>query len=604
MLNVPEWRPGAGILSRMPQQEYLGEPEGTGPLSRAYNLPMPQVALPSAPVYDVVIIGSGAGGGTVTQVLTQMGVSVALLEAGPMLNPARDFKEHMWPWQVDHRGLGPGCQTYFGKPYPFGYFAASAGGWQLENEPYTVAEGSNFQWFRSRILGGRTNHYGRFSFRFADYDFKPYTRDGLGTDWPISYDELAPYYSKAEAFIGVTGTEEHFRGVPDGVFLPPPPPRVHEVLVQRACGKLGIPCIPNRMAVLTKALNGRPACHYCGQCGRGCIGASNYSSSQVQIIPALKTGRLKLFTGAMARELITDNSGRVTAVSYVDKATREERQIRCRTVVLAASACESARLLLNSRSSRWSNGLANGSGMVGRNLMDSVGFGMQAEIPALAGMPRYNSDGMGGMHVFVPWWLAERKDLGFPRGYHIEIGGGFTMPMAGQFGGGEGYGLTLKNAIRDSYGTHVHFAGRGEMIPNANSFCDIDPNMVDAWGIPVLRFHFQWSDAELKQAAHMQETFRAIFDSMGGRNLSHHKSGADISVGGEIIHEVGTVRMGDDPKTSVLNRYCQAHEVKNLFVADGAPFVSNPDKNPTLTICALAWRTAEYLAEEMRKGNV
>jgi choline dehydrogenase-like flavoprotein len=229
---------------------------------------------------------------------------------------------------------------------------------------------------------------------------------------------------------------------------------------------------------------------------------------------------------------------------------------------------------------------------------------MQAEIPALAGMPRYNSDGMGGMHVFVPWWLAERKDLGFPRGYHIEIGGGFTMPMAGQFGGGEGYGLTLKNAIRDSYGTHVHFAGRGEMIPNANSFCDIDPNMVDAWGIPVLRFHFQWSDAELKQAAHMQETFRAIFDSMGGRNLSPHKSGADISVGGEIIHEVGTVRMGDDPKTSVLNRYCQAHEVKNLFVADGAPFVSNPDKNPTLTICALAWRTAEYLAEEMRKGNV
>ena len=328
----------------------------------------------------------------------------------------------------------------------------------------------------------------------------------------------------------------------------------------------------------------------------------------MQIIPALKTGRLKLFTGAMARELITDDSGRVTAVSYVDKATREERQIRCRTVVLAASACESARLLLNSKSPRWSNGLANGSGMVGRNLMDSVGFGMEAEVPALAGMPKYNSDGMGGMHVFVPWWLADRKDLGFPRGYHIEMGGGFTMPLAGSFGGvcemHEGYGLSLKNAIRDGYGTRVHFAGRGEMIPNPNSFCEIDSAVVDAWGIPVLRFHFRWSDAELKQSLHMQETFRTIFDSMGAKYIVPRSDARTISVGGEIIHEVGTVRMGDDPKNSVLNRYGQAHEVKNLFVADGAPFVSNPDKNPTLTICALAWRTAEYLAEEMRKGNV
>jgi len=564
---------------------------------------MPQVAPQSAPVYDVVIIGSGAGGGTVTQILTSMGISVALLEAGPMLDPIHDFKEHMWPWQVEHRGLGPGCQSYFGKPYPFGYFTATFGGWELEHEPYTVAEGSHFMWFRSRILGGRTNHYGRFSFRFADYDFKPYSRDGLGTDWPISYDELAPYYSKAEAFIGVTGTEEHLRGNPDGVFLPPAPPRVHEALVQRACRKLNIPCIPNRMAVLTRPLNGRPACHYCGQCGRGCIGASNYSSSQVQILPALATGRLKLFTGAMARELLTDDSGRVSAVSYIDKATREERQIRCRTVVLAASACESARLLLNSKSPRFSNGLANGSGMVGRNLMDSVGFGMGAHIPALDGMPKYNSDGMGGMHVFMPWWLADRKDLGFPRGYHIEIGGGYGMPLAGRFTEIEGYGLPLKKEIRDNYGTWVHFAGRGEMIPNAASFCEIDPDVVDRWGIPVLRFHFQWSDAELKQAAHMRETFASIFDTMGGE-YEKPPDKTEISTGGEIIHEVGTVRMGDNAKTSVLNRYCQAHEVKNLFVADGGPFVSNPDKNPTLTICALAWRTAEYLAEEMRKGNV
>jgi choline dehydrogenase-like flavoprotein len=566
----------------------------------------------ASPVYDVVVIGSGAGGGTVTQVLTGMGVSVALLEAGPTLNPAKDLKEHMWPYEVSHRGAGPGGAAYFGRdPYPFGYFAASFGGWKLEGEPYTVAPGSKFDWFRSRIVGGRTNHYGRFSFRFSDYDFKPYSRDGLGTDWPISYDDIAPYYSKAEAFIGVTGTRENIRSTPDGVFQTPPPPRVHEALVKRACDKLNIPCIPNRMAVITHATNGRPACHYCGQCGRGCMTASNYASSYVQVIPALKTGRLKLFTNAMARELITNDEGRVTAVSYIDKDTRQERLIRCRTVVLAASACESARLLLNSKSSRFPNGLANGSGMVGRNLTDSVGYDLGARIPALEGMPKYNSDGMGGMHMFIPWWNWEKKGLDFPRGYHIEIGGGFGMPEWGDFHDvcdrHEGYGAGLMDAIQKDYGVWVGLSGRGEMIPNDGTYCEIDPDVVDRYGIPVLRFHFRWSDYEYKQVNHMHETFRSILETMGGvvDGPKHLDDPAKaISVGGTIIHEVGTTRMGNNPSTSVLNKYAQAHEVKNLFVADGGPFVSNPDKNPTLTICALAWRTAEYLGEEMRKGNV
>ncbi len=566
----------------------------------------------ASPIHDVVVIGSGAGGGTMTQVLTNMGISVALLEAGPMLNPAKDLKEHMWPYQVDHRGAGPGGASYLGKdPYPFGYFTASFGGWQLEGEPYTVAPGSKFNWFRSRILGGRTNHYGRFSFRFSDYDFKPYSRDGLGTDWPIGYGDIAPYYDKAETFIGVTGTKENILSTPDGIFHTPPPPRVHESLVKRACDKLNIPCIPNRMAVITHSINGRPPCHYCGQCGRGCMTASNYASSYVQVIPALKTGRLKLITNAMARELITDDEGKVIGVSYIDKESRQERTIRCRTVVLAASACESARLLLNSKSSRFPNGLANGSGMVGRNLTDTVGYDLSARIPALSGMPKYNSDGMGGMHMFVPWWNWEKKGLDFPRGYHIEIGGGFGMPGIGDFHDvcdqHEGYGNGLVDAIQKDYGVWVGLSGRGEMIPNGSTYADIDPDVVDRFGIPVLRFHFKWSDYEYKQVKHMHQTFRSILETMGGvvdgpRELAD-STGA-ISVGGEIIHEVGTIRMGSDPGASVLNGYCQAHEVKNLFVADGAPFVSNPDKNPTLTICALAWRTAEYLAEEMRKNNV
>lgn len=560
--------------------------------------------------HEVVVIGSGAGGGTVVQVLTAMGIQVTLLEAGPMLNPAKDYKEHMWPWQVPHRGAGPNAERYFGRQQ-WGYFNAPNGYWDIDGEPYTVAEGSQFRWFRSRILGGRTNHYGRISLRFSDYDFKPYSTDGLGADWPITYQDLAPYYDKAERFIGICGTREGIRSAPDGEFLPAPPPRVHELLIQKTTAKMGIRTIPSRMAILTRPHNGRVACHYCGQCGRGCVTASNYSSSQVQILPALKTGRLKIIANAMVRELITDAAGKVSAVSYIDTVTRTEKQIRCRVAVLAASACESARILLNSKSSRHPNGLANSSGVVGRFLMDTVGFGLTGYIPSLKGMPKHDTDGYSGGHLYIPWWGLDQKNKEFPRGYHVEIGGGFGMPQLGFAQGAirmyEGYGASLKQKIADDYGCFVGLAGRGEMIPNEHSFCEIDPNVVDRWGIPVLRFHFRWSDYEYKMARHMRETFTAIIENMGGRvvglrNPEREEEG--ISVPGTIIHELGVIRMGNDPKTSALNAWCQAHEVPNLFVADAAPFVSNPDKNPTLTINALAWRTSEYIAEEMRKGNV
>src|SRR6476659_6031506 len=369
----------------------------------------------SPQVFDVVVIGSGAGGGTAVKVLTDRGLNVALLEAGPMLNPAKDFKEHLLPYQVAHRGAGPHAEMYFGRQQ-WGYFAAPNGYWDIAGEPYTVAEGSQWRWFRSRILGGRTNHYGRISLRFSDYDFQP--EDGLGDAWPVTYEEMSPWYDKAEGFIGVTGTKEGIRSAPDGNFLPPIPPRVHEVLIQKACKKLDIPCIPSRMAMLTKPLNGRAACHYCGQCGRGCQTASAFSSSQAMIFPAMKTGNLTVFTGAMARELIADGSGKVTAVSYVDKETRTDKQIRCRAVVVAASACESARLLLNSRGPGYTNGLGNSSGVVGRNLMDSVGYDVGGYVPALEGMQRHDTDGLGGGHLYMPWWGLDNKNKEFPRGYH------------------------------------------------------------------------------------------------------------------------------------------------------------------------------------------
>lgn len=562
-------------------------------------------------VHDIVVIGSGAGGGTAVKVLTDLGLKVTLLEAGPMLNPAKDFKEHMWPWEVDHRGVGPNAENYFGKDiYPFGYFLAPNGYWNIPGEPFTVAPGSEFKWFRSRIMGGRTNHYGRISLRFSDYDFKPQQFDGLGTDWPVTYEEMSPWYDKAEEFVGITGTHEGLRSAPDGKFLPPVPPRVHEQLIQRAGKRLNIPVIPSRMAMLTKSVHGRAACHYCGQCGRGCRTASAFTSSQAMIFPAMKTGLLTIINGAMAREITVDSNGKVNGVSYVDKATRTEKQIRAKTVIVAASACESARLLLNSKSPQHPNGLGNGSGQVGRNLTDTVGHAVSGTIPALEGMPRHNSDGIGGMHVYIPWWELEKKNKEFPRGYHVEIGGGYGMPQIGSFRGvaakAEGYGPKLKDEIRRFYGTQVNFAGRGEMIPNKDSFMEIDPTQVDQWGIPVPRFHWKWSDNELKMVKHMHNTFKELIETMGGRVNSPDLPadlGKAISAGGEIIHEAGTCRMGDDPKTSVLNKWSQAHESPNLLVVDAAPFNGNPDKNVTLSIIANAWRASAHLAEEIKKGN-
>ena len=561
-------------------------------------------------VHDVVVIGSGAGGATVAHVLTGLGIRVTLLEAGPMLDPLAEFKEHRWPYDYDHRGAEQGGRRYFGGGKPFGFFTTTSGGWELDGEPYTVADDTDdFWWFRSRIVGGRTNHYGRISLRFSDYDFKSRDRDGIGWNWPIAYEDLAPYYDRAETFIGVVGSREGIRSAPDGVFHAPPPPKAHELLIQRASRRMGIPCIPNRRAVITRAINGRPACHYCGQCGRGCVTGSNYSASQTQIFPALETGRLDVIDLAMARAITTDASGRVDGVVYVDKRTGQERRVRCRALVLTASACESARLLLNSKTTEHPDGVGNSSGVVGRYLMDTVGFDIGGTVPALEGLPRYNSDGAGGAHLYMPWWGWERQEaLGFPRGYHIEIGGGYGMPGIGSFGGAArraGYGVGIKQEARRDYGTRVAFAGRGEMIPNEQSFCEIDPDVVDRFGIPVLRFHFKWSDHERRQARHMRETFAELITLMGGEPQSPGtRDASGISIGGSIIHEVGTVRMGDDPRRSALNGFCQAHDARNLFVCDAASFVSNPDKNPTLTINALAWRASEYLAEALRSGDL
>jgi choline dehydrogenase-like flavoprotein len=339
---------------------------------------------------------------------------------------------------------------------------------------------------------------------------------------------------------------------------------------------------------------------------------ANFSSTGVLLPPALDTGRLMVVTNAMARAVTTDRSGLATGVSYIDRNDGTEKHVRARVVVLAASACETARLLLNSESSLFPDGLANSSGMVGRYLTDSTGTDVAGFIPRLMDNVPHNEDGVGGGHIYMPWWL-DNRDLDFPRGYHIEVWGGRGMPGYGFMGGihrypnGGGYGQQLKDDYRRYYGAVVGFSGRGEMIPNADSYCEIDPDTVDQWGIPVLRFHFKWTDREHLQVKHMQETFREIITTMGGTpfgSMPTAENGYGILPGGRIIHEIGVTRMGDSPRTSVVNRYCQTHDVKNLFVADGGPFVSQADKNPTWTLMALAMRTSEYIAEERSKGNL
>ncbi|HEX6537414.1 MAG TPA: GMC family oxidoreductase [Gemmatimonadaceae bacterium] len=560
----------------------------------------PPLALRSARAsepYDVCIVGSGAGGGMAAHVLTRAGARVVMLEAGPewyatkqsaMLTPAYATKRR-------------GAPT---RERPFGEFDGCIGGWDIEGEPYTRAPGSDFYWWRARMLGGRTNHWGRISLRFGPDDFRRRSLDGLGDDWPIGYDDLAPYYDRVDELIGIFGSVEGLHNHPDGKFLPPPRPRCYELLVKQACDRLGVTCIPSRLSILTRPLNGRPACHYCGQCNRGCAVAANFSSPDVLIAPALRTGRLTLVCEAMAREVTVGKDGLATGVSYVDKRTGADRHVRARVVVLAASACETARILLNSRSALHPQGLANSSGVVGRWLTDTTGTDVAGFIPAMMDHVPHDEDGVGGAHIYSPWWLDNAK-LDFPRGYHIEVWGGLEPPAYGTMDGiqrfppGGGYGARLKADYRRYYGARVGFSGRGEMIPNERSYCELDPDTVDRWGIPVLRFHWEWSDHERKQVRHMQQTFRSIIEAMGGHALSPMPTSDDgwgIAAGGRIIHELGCVRMGDDPGRSAVDRWCRAHDCRNLFVADGGPFVSQADKNPTWTILALAWRTSDRIA--------
>jgi choline dehydrogenase-like flavoprotein len=586
------------------------------------------------PEYDVAIIGSGAGGGQMAYTLTLAGIKCVMLEAGRSYDVQAETPMFMTGGQAPLRGAGTPDKD-------FGFYDATIdGGWDVPGEPYTQASDKKeeqFWWWRARMMGGRTNHWGRISLRNGPYDFKPRSRDGLGFDWPVSYEEIDPYYTKVEMLIGVYGTNSGLENTPDspvGVLLPAPKARLAELVSQKFGKKMGVPFMPIHRAVLTKPLDWqnipkklhpgnewaqkivadsmmrRAPCFWATDCGRGCSISANYQSTTVHLPPALATGNLDIIPNAHVREVLVTAEGKATGVLYIDKTTGKEERVKAKAVVIAASSGETVRILLNSNSGK---GIANSSGLVGRYIMDTVGTSVKGHVPILENVPPHNEEGAGGAHTYAPWWGYKDQAAGkldFARGYHIEMGGSRSMPLGNNSVPDDlvrgSYGKKLKQDMRRYYGSIVSYSCRGEMIPNEQSFCELDPQVKDKWGIPALRWHWKWSAHEINQAAHARRTFTELIESMGG-TVRHDKteSARDyIEPGGRIIHEVGGAIMGADAKKAVCNGWNQTWDVKNLLICDGSPFASNADKNPTLTIMALAWRAADHLIEQAKQGNL
>ncbi|HEX3682678.1 MAG TPA: GMC family oxidoreductase [Bryobacteraceae bacterium] len=547
--------------------------------------------------YDAIIVGSGACGGWACMQLAQAGFKVALLEAGSQIDPNKEFR-HRWPYELPFRGAGqPGfLRKYFVGATEFNYRIMID---DREN-PYTTPPDKPFRWLRSRILGGRTLHWSRASDRMSDLEFKAASRDGYGENWPISYAGIAPYYDRVESFIGVSAAPAGLPQFPDGVFLPPMPLNCAETIFQSACGKLRLPCTPRRVAQLTRMWHNRPPCHYCGNCVNGCDVGAMFNSIAVTLPPALKTGNVTLLCDSVASHVLTDDENRARGIRYIERFTQRPVEIRAHIVILAGSSLENTRLLLNSRQ----GGLANSSGVLGQYLMDQVGgAAVTGFLPPLKGTPIRNDDGkLGGLYIPNFSNLGARAASGkFIRGYSMSASGGAAeFPMFAP--NLPGFGSTYKKEVKRLYPSYARvWMSGGEMLARKENFVELDPQVRDQWGIPVLKIHCALSDNDRSIYQDFVDHALELFRAAGGETFG---ASPQISIPGSLIHEVGTSRMGSHPKSSVLNSFCQTHDIPNLFVFGGGCFVSTGDKHPTLTMMALTARGCDYLIDRARKGEL
>jgi choline dehydrogenase-like flavoprotein len=543
----------------------------------------------SPKVYDVIIIGSGASGGMAAWNLTQQGVSVLLLDAGQRFK-REEFWTHVLPYEERaRRQRGEQPPQFF---------------LNEKEQPLITPPDKPFQLIRVWGIGGKTNVWGRVSLRYSDLDFKGAERDGWEIPWPISYKDIAPYYDKVDQLIGVCGGDDDSDVLPGSRYhMPPPPPRCGEVLIKKAAGRLNIPVVPIRRAVLTRNHRGFPRCHFCGACGRGCDTSSFFNAGDYLITPALKTGRLEVRTNAVAARILVDDRGLASGVQYFDRITRQERQVRGRVVVLGASCIDSTRILLNSKSRLYPNGIGNGSGVIGKYLCEQVRIHVKAFLPELYGRETTNDDGIGGEHIYLPRFNHRGPKRDYLRGFGIQFWNTGCQLQGNQIARGTpGFGAGLKKEVRRRYPAWVELHPFGETLPRADNYVTVEGTPLDQYGVPLPKIVYSTGENERKMVEEMYDTVEAILKEARAEIFELERGKTDIN--GSAIHEHGTCRMGADPRRSALNAFGQMHEVKNLFVVDGSAFTSASEKNPTLTILALAWRATDYLAEQMKKRNI
>jgi choline dehydrogenase-like flavoprotein len=560
-------------------------------------------------VYDAIVVGSGATGGWAAKVLTEKGMRVLVLEAGRQIDPKKDYRMLTEPYELKYRGLAPGpvyaprqpiqSRCYAANEYSAHFFVDD-----IDN-PYTTPEDKPFWWIRGRQVGGRSLTWGRQSYRLSDYDFKAAERDGYGEPWPISYSDLEPYYDQVEDFIGVSGSYEKLPQLPDSKFLPPMAMTCGEKILKKAVESRwnDRKVIIGRAAILTKPHQGRAACHFCGHCDRGCDTHSYYSSPGSTLPAAAKTGRMTIRPNAVVREIIVDaNTGKARGVRVVNQLTKLDYEEYARVIVLCASTLESTRILLNSKSRQHPNGLGNSSGTLGHYLMDHV-FQISAGgvAPTLRGMEYDYSDGRAN-GIYVPRFRnISEKHPKFIRGYGMQgrVGMGYSYAHAKQRAG---FGAEFKKFVRENPNEVNFWLGAWcEMLPNKENRATIDPNKVDAWGIPVLHVECKHGDNERAMAKDALEAIREMVDAAG---FQTQFATAMVAPPGFCIHEAGSARMGADPKLSVLNRWCQSWDVNNVFVTDGSCFASIGCQNPTLTMMAITARACDYIVDEFKRGNL